>query len=155
MPLRLLPDIVYPITQNQVDPLMDNVAQLNTLDAGVTINQQKALTLYFHIFDLYVKSHGRIDYRGKDGQARLMQDAMTFVGTGNPVATRHGDLPAAHLSIDYHDTQTRLAQAGLPILSAVVNDLIAQCADLAAFPPQIENRVGLLMDYLGKRKLNL
>lgn len=151
--LRLLPDMVFPVTQKQVDPLMDNVVQLNVLDAGVTINQQKALSLFFHIYDLYVKSGGAINYQGKDGHNRLVQDAMNFVGLGNPVATRHGDLPAAHLSIDFHDTQTRLKQAGLPQLPYAVNDLIALCADLAVFPAQTENRVGLLMDYLGKRKM--
>lgn len=152
MALRLLPDLVFPITSNQVDPLMDNLAQLNLVDAGLTVNQQKALTIFLHIYDLFVKSHGHVDYRGKDGQARLLQDAMTLVGTGNPVATRHGDLPAAHLAIDYHDTQTRLIQAGLPLLPSVVNELLTKCTELALLPPQTENRVGLLMDYLGKRK---
>lgn len=151
--LRLLPDMVYPVTQKQVDPLMDNVVQLNILDAGVTVNQQKALTLFFHIYDLFVKSNGQINYQGKEGHGRLVQDAMNFVGPGNPVATRHGDLAAAHLAIDFHDTQTRLKQAGLPALPYDKNNLIALCADLANFPTQTESRIGLLMDYLGKRKL--
>jgi hypothetical protein len=153
MALALLPNLVFPITQAQVNPLMDGLHQLNILDAGLSEKSQRALGLYFHTFDLWVKSGGKVDYRGQDGHARLIQDAMTFAGPGNPVATRHGDLAAAHLAIDYSDTQIRLRDAGLPLLSSNVNDLLNACRDLSEFAPELEKRAGLLMDVLGKKPL--
>lgn len=150
MALRMLPDLVFPLGPASINALMDNVQQLNIVDAGIPERVQRALTLHFHIFDLYVKSHGRIDYRGEEGRGRMVQDAFSFIG-GSTIATKHGDLPAAHLSIDYHDTQSRLAAAGLPALSADVNDLIGASRKLADYPPQTEQRVALLLDYLSKR----
>lgn len=150
--LRMLPDLTFPIGPGSINPLMDNVVQLNIVDAGLNDRLQRALTLNFHIFDLYVKSHGRIDYRGEAGQARMVSDAMAFVG-GSTIATKHGDLAAAHLSIDYHDTQSRLASMGLPPLAADVNMLIGMSRKLADMPAQTEQRVALLLDYLSKRAL--
>lgn len=149
--LKVLPDLKLPITRNCCNPLMDQVVQLNIIDAGLNERWQRALGLYFHVYDLWVKSKGRIDYRTPEGHRRLVQDAMTFAGSGNPVATRHGDLAAAHLSIDFSDTQIRCAQAGLPPLSADVSTLLSQCADLFEMSAEMEKRVGLLMDYLGKK----
>jgi hypothetical protein len=151
--LKILPDLVYPITQQQCNPLLESVVKLNLLDAGVTPIQQKGLALFFHIYDIFVKSSGKIDYRGKQGHARLVQDAMTFVGPGNPIGTRHGDLPAAHLALDFSDVQVRLRDAGMPLLPASVNDLLVMCADLCSYPQVTENRVGVLMDYIGKKPL--
>lgn len=151
--LKPLPDIRLPVTQRQVDPLMEGVVQLNILDAGLTENSQRGLALYLHTFDLWVKSGGTIDYRGDAGHQRLMDDAMRFVGPGNPVATRHGDLQAAHLMIDWHDAQMRLKSASEPLLSANVNELLAASVKLAQYPIETEKRVSLLMDYLGKRML--
>lgn len=131
---------------------MSNVVQLNILDAGLSEKSQRALGLYFHTFDLWVKSGGKINYTGKDGHARLMQDAMAFVGPGNPVATRHGDLQAAHLAIDWHDSQMRLKAVNAS-LSPEVAQLLVECRDLVDIPLETEKRVGLLMDYLGKRHL--
>lgn len=149
--LKTLPDFRLPISQSQFNPLMDSVVQLNIIDAGLSDRSQRALGIYFHTFDLWVKTGGRLDYRGRDGHARLVQDAMNFCGTGNPVATRHGDLAAAHLAIDFHDTQVRLAQNKLPLLSSDVSYLISQCPDLAEFSAEMEKRVGLLMDFCGKK----
>ena len=151
--LKLLPDMVLPVTQAQVNPLMDNLVQVNILDGALSERTQRALGIYFHTFDLWCKSGGKIDYRGRDGHRRLVEDAMRFCGSGNPVATRHGDLAAAHLSIDWSDTQVRLKAAGMPLLSANVSDLIGQCPDLAEFSKETEARTGLLMDYLGKKPL--
>lgn len=151
--LRLLPDATFPITVQQFNPLMDDVCQLNIIDAGLSERSQRALTIYFHTFDLWVKSGGKVDYRGRDGHRRLVEDAMRFCGSGNHVATRHGDLAAAHLAIDYHDAQIRLIETSKPILPGYVSELLSQCADLAEFPPEMEKRVGLLMDYLGKKKM--
>lgn len=148
--LRMLPDLKFPIGPGSINALMDNVVQLNIVDAGLNDRLQRALTLNFHIFDLYVKSGERIDYRGEAGQQRMVADAMAFVG-GSTIATKHGDLAAAHLSIDYHDTQSRLAGAGLPVLSGDVNGLIAMSRKLADMPAQTEQRVALLLDYLSKR----
>lgn len=79
---------------------------------------------------------------------------MAYCGSGAPIVTRHGDLAAAHLSVDFNDTQIRLKQAGYPLLPAAVNDLLAMSADLAAFPPQTERRVLLLLDFLSKKSVN-
>jgi hypothetical protein len=151
--LTLLPDLKFPITKAQFDPLMSNLVKLNIIDGALNEKIQRGLGLFLHTHDLWCKSGGRIDYRGPAGHARLMQDAMTFCGPGNPVATRHGDLAAAHLSIDMSDTQCRLKDAGLPLLSWDVNDLINQCRDLSEYSPEQEKRVGLLMDMLGKKPL--
>ncbi len=152
MSLRLLPDLTFPITQAQINPLMDNVQQLNTLDAGIPDRTQRALTLFFHVHDLFVKSHGKIDYRSEDGRVRMVQDAVTFVG-GSTIASKQGDLPAAHLSIDYHDTVSRLAAAGLPPIPSDVNALIYLSRKMADYPPQTEQRVALLLDILSKRPM--
>lgn len=150
--LRLLPDLTFPLGPTSINPLMDNVLQLNQLDAGIAERYQRALTLYFHIFDLFVKSHGRIDYRGEEGRQRIVQDATTFIG-GSTIASKVGDLPAAHLAIDYSDCQSRLKAAGLPAISSDVNQLIFECRKLADLPVQTEQRVALLLDYLSKRPI--
>lgn len=150
MPLRLLPDLLFPIRPGSINALMDNVQMLNIVDAGLNDRLQRALTLNFHIFDLYVKSGGGIDYRGEEGQQRMVQDAASFIG-GSTIASKHGDLAAAHLSIDYHDSQSRLKQADLPLLPSDVNQLIHMSRKLAEMPPQTEQRVALLLDYLSKR----
>lgn len=146
--LRMLPDLAFPIGQGSINALMDNLVQLNLVDAGLNERQQFALGINFHIYDLLAKKG--LDYTGPAGHNRMMADSMAFVG-GAPVVTRHGDLAAAHLSVDYHDTQRRLAEAGLRPLPADVNLLLAMCADFTTFPPQIERRVLLLLDYLSKK----
>ena len=151
MPLRMLPDMVFPVTPQQVNALMDNLVQLNLVEGGINERQQFALGINFHVYDLLVKTQGRIDYTGREGHRRMMQDATIFCGSGNPVATRHGDLAAAHLSVDYNDTQARLKGAGLPALPSQVSDLLGMCADLAVFPPREERRILLLLDYLSKK----
>lgn len=150
--LRMLPDLVAPITNRQIDALMDNVMKLNSVDAGIHERFQRALTINFHIYDLFVKSGGKWDYRGADGLNRLTQDATSFIG-GSTIASKHGDLPAAHLSIDYSDTQSRLAEHGFGLLPSNVADLLVMCRSLADLPPQTEQRIALLLDYLSKRPL--
>jgi hypothetical protein len=152
MALRLLPDLEFPVTSKQINPLMDNIVNLNILDAGLTENYQRALGIHFHIFDTWIKTGGKLDYRGIEGHKRLVADSMAFVG-GSPVTTKHGDLAAAHLSIDYHDTQIRLKSAGQPALVSDVNQLIRDCIDLSQFAVKDEIRVGLYMDYIGKKSL--
>ncbi len=152
MSLRLLPDLTWPITPASINALMDNVQKLNTLDAGVHERYQRALTIQFHVYDLLVKSHGRIDYTGDEGRKRMVQDAFAFIG-GSTIATKQGDLAAAHLSIDYSDTQCRLFEHGLTMLSPDVNELISLSRDLADFPAQTEQRIALLLDYLSKRPI--
>ena len=110
--LITLPDITWPVTKAKANTLMVDVQQLNILEGGLSEPSQRGLGIYFHTFDLWVKSKGKIDYRGVDGHRRLVEDAMRFVGTGNPVATKHGDIAAAHLSLDWHDTQMRLDKKG-------------------------------------------
>lgn len=151
--LKVLPDLTFPVTAKQADPLMDNLVQLNIIDAGLSEKTQRALALFFHTWDIWIKTGGKVDYRGPDGHTRMLQDGMAFVGSGNPVATRHGDLAAAHLAIDWHDTQMRLKKAGMPLLVGDVASLFDQCRDLAEYAIEIDKRVGLLMDYVGKRRL--
>jgi hypothetical protein len=154
MSLNLLPDLTFPITQRQVDPLMDNMVQLNLLDGCLSERGQRALNLCFHIYETWCKTGGKVDYRSKDGHRRLIQDAMTFCGTGNSIGTRYGDLSAAHLGIDYHNAQMRLKEAGHLPLSSNVSNLIGMCPDLAEFSPEWEKRAQLLMTMLGKRALS-
>lgn len=130
---------------------MDNLVQVNILDAGLNDKAQRGISLYLHTYDLWVKSRGVIDYRGPKGHQRLVEDAMTFCGHGNPVATRHGDLAAAHLAIDWHDTQNRCLMTGLPLLSTDNSALLNEARELSEYSPEMEKRVGLLMDWLGKR----
>lgn len=150
--LKVMPNPTLPITLRQFDPLMDNLVRLNILDAGLSDKSQRGIGLYLHTYDLWVKSKGVIDYRGPAGHQRLMEDAMTFCGHGNPVPTRHGDLAAAHLAIDWHDTQIRCMQTGLPLLSTKTSDLLNEARDLCEYSPEMEKRVGLLMDWLGKKQ---
>lgn len=150
--LALLPDLTFPITAKSIDRLMDSVVQLNLIDASLTERQQRGLTLYFHTHDLWIKSKGKIDYRGAKGHALLMEHGMNFVG-GSAVTTRHGDLAAAHLAIDYHDAQTRRRDALQPPIHCDVNNLLKASRDLCDYPPEMQKKVGLLMDYLGKRPI--
>jgi hypothetical protein len=149
--LKLLPDVVYPVTSKTFDPLMTGLVQLNTIDAGLSEPEQRALGIYLHAIDIYVKTKGAIDYRGIDGHQRLIQDAFNFCGTGNPAATRHGDLAAAHLCIDWHDTMVRSIQTGLPLLPNDTATLLLDSRDLRGLAPMEEKRVGLFLDYLGKK----
>lgn len=151
--LKILPGLVYPITTSQFDRLMDSVVQLNLLDAGLTEPQQRALGIYLHTFDLYAKSRGRINYIGTAGHQRLVQDAMTFCGVGNPVATRNGDLPAAHLALDYSDTAVRIKEAEMQSITNDVHQLVYESRDLAGLSVVDEKRIGLLMDMLGKKPI--
>jgi hypothetical protein len=131
---------------------MDCVVQLNILDAGITEPVQRALSLHLHVFDLWVKSKGKLDYRGVYGHRRLIDDAMAFCGTGNPVITKHGDLAAAHLALDYSDTAIRIHQTpGMAQIPSDVSQLMEGCTDLYGLSMIDEKRVGLLMDYLGKK----
>lgn len=151
--LKILPNFRYPITLDQFNPLMDNLVQLNILDAGLNDKTQRGIGLYLHTYDLWVKSRGVIDYRGPKGHQRLVEDAMTFCGHGNPVATRHGDLAAAHLAIDWHDTQVRCMQNNMQLLTTDRAALWGEARELCEYSPEMEKRVGLLMDWLGKKPL--
>lgn len=142
---------MFPITGSQFNPIMDGVVQLNVIDGALNEPQQRAIGIYLHVFDLYVKSGGKIDYRGVAGHERLKQDAMTFCGSGNPCATRHGDLAAVHLAIDFHDTAVRCKAAGLPLPPATASQLVANCRDLTGLTIEMEKRVGILLDFLGKK----
>lgn len=152
MALRLLPDLKFPVNHRSIDPLMDNLMQLNQVDAGISERTQRALTLFFHVSDLFIKSQGKYDYRGEEGRQRLVQDAVAFVG-GSSIGTKVGDLPAAHLSIDFSDAQCRLIQHSMPLLPNDVNTLVGLSRKMAEFAPQVEQKVALFLDYLSKRPL--
>jgi len=151
--LTLLPELKFPITSRQTDAMMNNLCQLNVLDAGVPDRAQKALDLLLHIYELKAKTAGAIDYTGQAGHALLLQHAMNFVGDGSPIVTRHGDLRAAHLAIDYSNTQIMLKDAGFSAIPSDVNLLLDMCRDLMNFPMRTEERMGLLLTYLKKKPL--
>ena len=151
MSLKILPSIVFPVTPAQANVLHENVVQLNLVDAGLNPRQQQAIGLTCDIYDLLAKSAGAIDYRGVQGHKRLYADAMAFVGTGSPIVTRHGDLKAAHLAIDYSDTQQKLAKAGMPPISSLVAELLNESRDFANLPGREDDRCALLLRYLLKK----
>ena len=148
--LKMLPNYTFPIHLKSMDPLTDMVVQFNFLDRGLTPNVQRALSLMLHTYDLWVKSKGKIDYRGISGHARMMQDAKTFV-SGSAIATRTGDLPGAHLAIDYHDTSARCKEVGIQPLPNEVSPLLDMCMDLCCLTEHDEKEIGLLLDWLGKK----
>lgn len=149
MSLRVLPDLTFPITPNQVNPLMDNVQQFNVMDAGVDPRTQKALDLMFHAYELLADTGGRVDYTGQAGHARLFQDAVNLIP--EMLITKHGDLRAAHLGIDFNNAQAKLKKAGMPLLTDNRDDLIFQCRDLLTLPLRSEERMGLLLSFLAKK----
>lgn len=151
MPLTTLTDLTFPITGSQIHSLMENIAQLNILDAGLNKLSQNSLDLEFHIWQILAETNGQIDYTGKAGHERLKQDAVTFISFGSPIITKHGDIAAAHLAIDFNNTQAKLKAAGMPLLSSNKNILLNQCSDLAPLPSQIDERLSLFLKYLAKK----
>lgn len=147
--LKIMPDLTFPITATSVNPLMDNLVQLNSLDAGLQEAQQRALVIHLHCWDLFIKTKGKVDYRGVDGHERLKEDAVKFVAS--QIVTRRGDLAAAHLAMDWHDTTLKSMAANLPIPTNDVHALVSDCRDLAGLSLEMEKRVSLLMDMLGKK----
>jgi hypothetical protein len=148
--LRTLPNLTFPVTRKTIAPLLDGVMNLNFLDAGLTENDQRALSIMLHTHDIWVKTNGRVDWRGRAGHERLKQDTETFI-CGYPITTRNGDLAASHLMIDFHDTQIRILGTGGTPLPNTVNGLLDLCPDLCQLSPDDEKRIGLLMDYCGKK----
>lgn len=149
--LKLLPDITFPVTSPQINGLMDGVLSLNVLDAGLSPRLQKALDIVLETYELKATSGGKHDYTGRSGNQKLYQDALSFVSEGSGLVTRHGDLRAAHLAINWHNAQKKLEKAGLPLMSAVVNDLVAESIEISNFQPQTEERMGLFLSYLQKK----
>lgn len=152
MPLRLLPDLVWPLNSRQIEPLNENLVQFNVIEGGLSARQQKALNILFSISDRWVKSGGKLDYRGREGHRKLVEDAMNFVG-GSPVVTRHGDLAASHLALDYHDAQCRLIQAGQEQLPNAREALLALVKDISDMPIKLQDQLLVLLDYLAKKPM--
>jgi hypothetical protein len=152
MSLTTLPDLSFPVTSSQVAGLMNNVVQLNFVDAGLNQLMQRAIGILLDTIEIYAKSGGRINYLGKEGQARLFQDAMTFAGPQTCLATRKGDLQASHLAIDWNNATKRLQQAGLTIvLPNNVSELLDMAKDLIPLPSQTDDSIGVLIRYLQKK----
>lgn len=149
--LKILPPIAFPITASSIDPLMSSLVQLNKLDAGLPESTQNGLAIFLHVFDLYVKSGGKIDYRSSAGLERLKGDAMRFAPS--QIVTRHGDLTAAHLSVDWSDTAIRATQVGLPLPSSDVNQLLHDSREFLGMTIQLERQIGCFLDYAGKKTL--
>ena len=151
--LTLLPDLVYPITPGQINALMDNIVQLNVVDAGLTQRAQEALDIALDCYEILAKTGGKIDYTGLDGHRRLHEDAMRLISDGNPIMTRHGDLSAAHLSIGFHDAQIHLRNAGMHLLTNNRDDLLNMARDIMQFPKRTEDRIGLFLRLLKKKRI--
>lgn len=151
MALILMPDVTFPVTPKHADALMVNTQQMNIIDAGLNDNMQRSLGIQFDIYDLLAKTGGKLDYRGRAGHERLYADAMAFVGHGNPIVVRHGDLKAAHLAIDYNDTQRKLEAARLPPLKSDVHELLRQVYDVTVLPPKEDDRIALFLRYMLKK----
>lgn len=151
MKLPTLPNITFPVTPPQINPLMQAVVRLNILDAALSERSQKALDIELHIHEIKADTGGQIDYTGPDGHRRLVQDSFSFVGEGCPIVTRHGDLKAAFLAIAFNDSQAKLARANMPILSDDVQTLLVQVRDLIAYPVRTEDRIGVFLSYLRKK----
>ena len=151
MSLSKLPNLTFPVSSRQVNALMENVVKMNVLDAGIAERVQKALDIEFHVQEIKADTNGAVNYTGPDGHRRLVQDAMSFVGDGCPIVTRHGDLKAAYLAIAFNDTQYKLARAGMPLLSDDVQTLLTTVRDLLTMPPRTEDRIGLYLSYLRKK----
>lgn len=149
--LTILPPLKFPVTASSIDPLMNSLVQLNRLDAGIPETTQVALGIYLHCYDLYVKTKGAVNYLGVDGHERLKADAMRFAPS--QVVTRHGDLSAAHLAIDWSDTAIRTQQNSMPMPPSDVNDLLAASRDLVGLSMQLERQIGLLLDFCGKKAI--
>lgn len=149
--LKILPKLTFPLTASSINPLMDGLVQVNSQDAGLQEAQQRALVIYLHCIDLYVKSKGAIDYRGVAGHERLKTDAVKFVPS--QIVTRHGDLSAAHLTIDFSETTIRSMQNNLPLPNPDVNFLVNDSRDLLGLTLQAEKQISLMLDILGMRKL--
>jgi len=150
--LKLIPDLKYPFTASSIDAYFSNLVQLNGLDAGVHEPTQRALSVYLHVYDIYVKTHTKINYLGVGGHNRLKQDAFRFCPSS--VVTRYGDLNAFHLAVDWHDTVRRCQQFGIPEPSANVNELIYASKDLTGMPPEDYKRIGALLDALSKKPIS-
>lgn len=150
MSLKVLPDVTFPLTASSIAPLADSMVQLNLIDGCLTDRDQRALGIHFHIFDLWVKSGGKYDYRGRVGHERLKQDAHAYARSES-ILTRYGDLAAAHLAIDFSDCQIRCQGAGLPLLPTKVQDILVGCIDLCGMTAMEEKRVSLILDILGKK----
>jgi hypothetical protein len=151
MPLSLLPDLKWPITPKQSEVLLANAVQMSFIDAGLNDSQQRALGILFDIYDVLARSKGMLDYRGKEGNARLYADATAFAGSGSPLVTRQGDLKAAHLAIDYHDTQRKLLIVGMPGLSDDVQKLVSTLGGLVALAAKEDDRISLYLRYVLKK----
>lgn len=145
--LKELPKLVYPITPSQVNTLMEGVVQLNLINGGLNVNQQRALGILFDAFEIYAKSMGRVNYTGPEGHKRLFQDAMALAGPGTCLATRHGDLAAAHLAIDWNNATKRLVEAGMSPLTGDVGKLLELCRDLVPIPRQTDDSLGIVLRY--------
>ena len=145
MPLVLLENLVFPLDATHTDELLHNTVQFNILGKGLTERQQRALGLHFDIHGLHAHSRGILDYRGRKGHERLKTDAMAVMGAGNPIFTRYGDLHAAHLAIDYHNTQIRLKKSGMPLMPMETEALLADCIDLVQLPEKLEERLDMYL----------
>ena len=131
---------------------MANLVGLNLIEAHLSSSQQRALAILFSISDRWVKSGGRVDYRGPDGHSRLMQDAMSFVGA-TPIVTRHGDLAASHLALDFHDAQCRLMQGKHMPMSDDRDTLLSMVQDFINLPLQTLEQMLVLLDYASKKPM--
>ena len=151
MALITLPNAVLPLTSDQADGIRTNMVQLNILDAGLNEQKIRAIGLEFKIQELNAKTRGAWNFTGRDGHERIKDAAMAF--THGAMVTRYFDLLAAHVAIDYHNCVVKLRNAGLPPIPNTVDGLLELTMDLAHWPPQMEERVDLVLSFLKKSRV--
>ncbi len=156
MPLKLLPELVFPVTRAQANPLIESMTQLNFVYAGIDERTQKALGILLKTIELLVDTKGVRDYMGAEGQRQLFQDSESLVGEGTGISTRIGDLRAAGLAIDFHNAATKWNASGMghkvfrEFMPTEVHRLRELCSTLAQLPPRKLDEIGLMLSYLRK-----
>ncbi len=161
MPLKLLPELIFPVTRAQANPLIESMTQLNFVYAGIDERTQKALGILLKTIELFVDTKGVRDYLGAAGQRLLFQDSESLVGEGTGISTRIGDLRAAGLAIDFHNAALKwnarpetikksLSSFISTDLPVDVHRLRELCSTLAQLPPRKLDEIGLMLSYLRK-----
>jgi len=153
MSLKLLPELIFPVTRAQSAPLIESVTQLNFVYAGIDERTQKALGILFKTIELFVDTKGDRNYLGTNGQKQLFQDSESLVGDGTGISTRIGDLRAAGLAIDFHNAKTKWDKIIDGIdnpLPCDVHKLRELCSTLAQLPSRKLDEIGLMLSYLRK-----
>lgn len=153
MNFYLLPDLRYPVDHRQAEALWENMGKLNVLDAGHDERTQRAIGILLDAYEVAAKKGPSWDYVGSRGaHQRLIEDAVKFAGPGTFV-TRHGDLAACHLAIDWNNSVITCDRAKYPEPPNNVTGLVSESRFFSELPPQLEVKIDLYLRYLKKKSL--